>query len=44
MLVDPEPDRVVDLLPGREAATVAAWLRERPDVECAPVGGQGEAI
>jgi hypothetical protein len=33
MLVNLEANEVVDLLPDREAATVAAWLRDWPSVK-----------
>ena len=33
VLADAESGKVVDLLPGREAATLAAWLRARPGAE-----------
>ena len=33
MLVDLEKNAVIDLLPDREAASVASWLRRRSDIE-----------
>lgn len=33
IICDLERHRVIDILPDREAGTVAAWLAERPDIE-----------
>jgi hypothetical protein len=35
ILCDLEADRVADLLPDREAATLATWLQEHPGTEIA---------
>jgi transposase len=43
ILIDMDSHKPVDVLPDRESGTLAAWLREHPEVQTG-VQGQGRSV